>query len=63
MTELISPVLLRQIARLRQLACVSDLPAAAPCRQVPRMVWTIDATSGRPVAEWIMVDQRDELRN
>jgi hypothetical protein len=54
MTELLSPDQLRRVAR------VLERPEPAVLRPSLRMAWTIDATNGRPVARWVVVDERSD---
>jgi hypothetical protein len=54
MTELLSPEQLRRIEGVME---PSGVPARRP---VPRMAWTIDATTGRPTARWVVLtDDRE----
>jgi hypothetical protein len=38
--------------RLREIAHVTDQPALSPGRLIPRLTWTVDAKTGRPVGQW-----------
>ncbi len=38
--------------RLREIARVTDQPGLSPERVIPRLTWTVDAKTGRPVGHW-----------
>jgi len=38
--------------RLHEMARVTDQPTLLPGRLVPRLTWTVDAKTGRPVCQW-----------
>jgi hypothetical protein len=44
--------------RLREIAQVTEHPNLSSGRLIPRLAWTVDAQTGRPVARW-MLNQAD----
>jgi hypothetical protein len=40
--------------RLREIAHVTEHQNLCPGRLIPRLTWTVDAQTGRPVAHWMM---------
>jgi len=38
--------------RLREIAHVTDQAPRLPGRLIPRLTWTVDAKTGRPVGQW-----------
>jgi hypothetical protein len=40
--------------RLREIAHVTDQPPLLPGRMIPRLTWTVDAKTGRPVGHWAL---------
>ncbi len=56
MAELLSPDRMRQIARPIDW---SDLHARRP-GPAPAIVWSVDATTGRPTEMWVMLTEREK---
>jgi hypothetical protein len=48
MTEFMSETRLHEIAR------VTEHPSLSPGRPIPRLGWTVDAETGRPVGRWTL---------
>jgi hypothetical protein len=46
-------------ARLHEIARVADQPTLSPGRLIPRLTWTLDAKTGRPVGHWGLSEQDD----
>jgi hypothetical protein len=44
--------------RLRQIAALMDHTWLPSRRQTPTMQWVVDATTGRPVARWVLSDEQ-----
>ena len=40
--------------RLREIAHVTEHPNLSPGRLIPRLTWTVDARTGRPIAHWTL---------
>jgi hypothetical protein len=38
--------------RLGEIAHVTDQPTLLPGRLIPRLTWTVDVKTGRPVGHW-----------
>jgi len=38
--------------RLREIAQVTDQPVLLRGRLIPRLTWTLDAKTGRPIGHW-----------
>ena len=43
--------------RLREIAQVTDQPALLRGRLIPRLTWTLDAKTGRPVGHWALREE------
>ena len=43
--------------RLREIAHVTDQPTLLRGRMIPRLTWTLDAKTGRPVGHWALREE------
>jgi hypothetical protein len=43
--------------RLREIARVTDQSSLSPGRLIPRLAWTVDAKTGRPVCQWSLSEE------
>ena len=50
MTELLTET------RLREIAHVTEHPQLCSVRLIPRLTWTVDTQTGRPIAHWTLND-------
>jgi hypothetical protein len=46
-------------ARLHEIARVTDQPPLSPERLIPKLTWTVDAKTGRPVGCWGLREEDD----
>ena len=43
--------------RLREIPHVTGQPTLSPGRLIPRLTWTLDAKTGRPVGHWALREE------